>query len=1330
MKLSKFLAVPAVTFLFFVFLSGSAYASFSYSYDSSPPSADQVADSFCAGSIQTCWNSSSVGVTDCGTACTGGNAWEKHVYSGCYYVAFLGYKAWLPFASATCSTGDKCTSSWPYLNAGYCDCSVGGIYKTCCDTTTGRADGACVAYAVDTTNPPWEGYCPAGTATEFCGFGGYPACGDAACAKYAPPPDCNTGVSCSGACSAPANTCSTNNGTQTSCVYTAYSGGGSCTQTTAPNQQCTVNNCSAGYTCQSGICTAGPNPPTAAINGPTSITLGQSGSFTATANQDSTSSLASGEIYWSPTGSQSWTLLNPVAALSGSTGSFSRTWTPTATGTYYVVVNAYNVNGQQCTGNPFGIDPGWVNCGSNDAVTVTVTTVAATPTPTPTPASSCNAACIASGYYYGICQGACGGNYDGSPSQYECASNIGAPLCCCSRVPATPTPTPTGAPTPTPTRAPSTYDISGTVWVDTNGNGFKDILEDGFQSARITITGGAFRNTDNSGFYLFSSLASGTYTITLTVPSGYILTTSNPVTRTLPNNATANFGIQPLSTISGTVFVDTNGSGAKDTGEPGYSGATLTGPGGETDTTGASGSYGFPGLASGTYTITLTVPSGYILTTSNPVTRTLPPDATANFGIRFNKPDLVVSNLSVQSVAAGPITPRDGSSFDTNGGSGASWSNPTYAQTSNSQRASVSLDGNPSSRYLKAQGFGFNILPGSTINGILVEVERRAEEEGWGGNPRIVDDVIRLVKADGTIGGSNRAGSSYWPESDAYTSYGSGTYLWGLTWTPADINNSNFGVAVSARNEGDDAIAYIDHIRITVYLASEAGESLEAVFTLKNNSSITTPPGVNFRIDLWPDRTSSPNLGELSDCTPTPCKIDQTEMAANEQRSVTIPFTAPLTAGTKTVQILADSPDVIDEMEELTNNRISKIYFVTAPPTYTISGNVFVDADKNRLKNGGETNYTGAITISSTEGTVSAPSGTGVYTVDGLIEGTYTISYTDLPSGYQLTYPLNGPPPSFTVTVGASCSVGGSNSATCGGGSISNLNFGITNSNPWIQSTCTDIRFDTGFDDPIPITADPVLCGGPNASINASISVVCTTPGIIMSGDSSYSFGQGQASSTNWVVGGTTYPEVFAPTRGGGFATSYAYVLSVIKQAGLTPTDLSTVCTLSNCTLPAGFSHGLYKANSDLYLNAFTFLASSNYVILVNGNLYIRGKILVPNGSTATFIVSGNIYVDQTVGEAVISSTTPDIEGFYSTDKSFIIQGTNDCMVGADLRLNVAGTIVVNAGLTGGSFQNLRDLCGGNLSCPVFSISERPDFILNAPEVIKRQNAIYQEVAP
>ncbi len=64
---------------------------------------------------------------------------------------------------------------------------------------------------------------------------------------------CDAGpYNCTGQCTAPPNTCNTNNGTQGNCLYTTKIGGGSCSPYQAPDQTCTKNTCSSPQTCGGG----------------------------------------------------------------------------------------------------------------------------------------------------------------------------------------------------------------------------------------------------------------------------------------------------------------------------------------------------------------------------------------------------------------------------------------------------------------------------------------------------------------------------------------------------------------------------------------------------------------------------------------------------------------------------------------------------------------------------------------------------------------------------------------------------------------------------------------------------------------------------------------------------------------------------------------------------------------------------------------------------------------------------------------------------------------------------------------------------------------------
>lgn len=61
------------------------------------------------------------------------------------------------------------------------------------------------------------------------------------------------------------------------------------------------------------------------------------------------------------------------------------------------------------------------------------------------------------------------------------------------------------------------------------------------------------------------------------------------------------------------------------------------------------------------------------------------------------------------------------------------------------------------------------------------------------------DIHIRIVKADGTIGTTNKADTATnWTTTDTVFPYGSSSDVWDETWTAEDINDADFGVVISA----------------------------------------------------------------------------------------------------------------------------------------------------------------------------------------------------------------------------------------------------------------------------------------------------------------------------------------------------------------------------------------------------------------------------------------------------------------------------------------------------------------------------------------------------
>lgn len=295
------------TIVFFIFTAKQAEAATTtYSKIYTNNSGDYASKPTCPDTsgcnTGPCFNSASAGSTDCGTACDGGNAWSKYSYSNICYLESTSIdpgtgqtinrcRPVYSYDSAVYSTADKCSDgsnsppSEPYLRAGRCDGSIGGIYKTCCSNTSPSyvSSSSCVAVtpASGAPTPPMDGVCPGGTHSVQCGFGGLPSCGQEACGPLPPPPpppppagcncsypeDCTTtdgragtwwcgGINDGGTCRYDGGACQPN---CTTCIASAEGG-----------SQCGQNGCqtSLGETCSNcprdcGNCNSGyRNPPT------------------------------------------------------------------------------------------------------------------------------------------------------------------------------------------------------------------------------------------------------------------------------------------------------------------------------------------------------------------------------------------------------------------------------------------------------------------------------------------------------------------------------------------------------------------------------------------------------------------------------------------------------------------------------------------------------------------------------------------------------------------------------------------------------------------------------------------------------------------------------------------------------------------------------------------------------------------------------------------------------------------------------------------------------------------------------------------------------------
>ena len=156
----------------------------------------------------------------------------------------------------------------------------------------------------------------------------------------------------------------------------------------------------------------------------------------------------------------------------------------------------------------------------------------------------------------------------------------------------------------------------------------------------------------------------------------------------------------------------------------------------------------------------------------------------------------------------GPLSPSAASDNSLLGT--IAWANASNVYASDDSKATAVLTVTDLiSHCLVATGFGFTLPTNAVVSGILVAVERVSAVGD------VTDAAVRIVKG-GSIGSTDRSSVALWPGSDDYASYGSSTDLWGESWTSAQVNAADFGVAVSGKTAALGGVISIDHIRITV----------------------------------------------------------------------------------------------------------------------------------------------------------------------------------------------------------------------------------------------------------------------------------------------------------------------------------------------------------------------------------------------------------------------------------------------------------------------------------------------------------------------------------
>lgn len=147
------------------------------------------------------------------------------------------------------------------------------------------------------------------------------------------------------------------------------------------------------------------------------------------------------------------------------------------------------------------------------------------------------------------------------------------------------------------------------------------------------------------------------------------------------------------------------------------------------------------------------------------------------------------------------------------------WQNINNALTDDTTYATITNDGYDIGTYTyiaKFSNFGFSVPAGNLIVGILVEIGAGADASEYS-----KFDLVQLSKNNTDRVGSNLSSGAELTAAIVNYSFGGSANLWGTTWTPAEINSTNFAVFVAFTPTYNNSDIYLDYVRVTVYYAPE-----------------------------------------------------------------------------------------------------------------------------------------------------------------------------------------------------------------------------------------------------------------------------------------------------------------------------------------------------------------------------------------------------------------------------------------------------------------------------------------------------------------------------
>jgi subtilisin-like proprotein convertase family protein len=227
----------------------------------------------------------------------------------------------------------------------------------------------------------------------------------------------------------------------------------------------------------------------------------------------------------------------------------------------------------------------------------------------------------------------------------------------------------------------------------------------------------------------------------------------------------------------------------------------------------ASTVYAMP-AANTTYTATAT--SGNCTTTKTSTVTLNTSPTTTNASICAGGSGLITVTSSCADLTNQTSGPRDATSGTNVTGVGSiAWTNP--GNIAGAGTAGMSVSSSATTNYLRGTGYGFAIPSNAIINGITLNIRKSSSGTT---SPYLRDSEVKLVKGNAILSTNKAVTGTNWSNDNvlATNTYGSSTDLWNTTWTPAEINASNFGAVLAATNAStnNSRTATVDWMQITV----------------------------------------------------------------------------------------------------------------------------------------------------------------------------------------------------------------------------------------------------------------------------------------------------------------------------------------------------------------------------------------------------------------------------------------------------------------------------------------------------------------------------------